>query len=266
MLPAAFTAKAIQLCAAGLGSVVTPVPATFAIAVHTGAALARQPDTAADAEATVRDLIVLGADFEAGPLAIRGRDFVSYGVTPTSVFDPCALARVDGEPQPVPSGSAATVSSVTALLRRAFAARITDTIRPMNATYGARYSWHKFGQAIDFVPAGGVNSIHRDQIRALMGQSDLRLIELLGPGDRGHSNHWHIAFARPGQLIDRIRPVEGEEDWIVNVASTDVRSAPSPVDAAASPPGSALASAAKAPPGWDVFAAEEWHAAHGDGS
>ena len=266
MLPAAFTAKAIQLCAAGLGPLVTPVPATFAIAVHTGAALTRQPDTEAEAQATVRDLIVLGADFEAGPLAIRGRDFVSYGVTPASVFDPCALARVDGGPRPNPSGSAATVSSVTALLRRAFAARITDTIRPMNATYGARYSWHKFGQAIDFVPAGGVNSIDRDQIRALMGQSDLRLIELLGPGDRGHSNHWHVAFARPGQVIDRIRSVEGEEDWIVNVASADAPSSPTPENAAASAPASTLASAVKAPPGWDVFAAEEWRAAHGGGS
>ncbi len=266
MLPAAFTAKAIQLCAAGLGSAVTPAPATFAITVHTGAALTRQPDTETDAEATVRDLIVLGADFEAGPLAIRGRDFVSYGVTPASAFDPCALARVDGGPRPVPSGTAATVSNVAALLRRAFAARITDTIRPMNATYGARYSWHKFGQAIDFVPEGGVDSIDRGQIRALMGQSDLRLIELLGPGDRGHSNHWHIAFARPGQVIDRIRPVEGEEDWIVNVASADVRFPPTPGDAAASPPASVLASAAKAPPGWDVFAAEEWRVAHGGGS
>lgn len=267
MLPAAITAKAIQLCAAGLGSIVTPVPATFAITVHTGAALTRQPETEADAEATVRDLIVLGADFEAGPLAIRGRDFVSYGVTPASVFDPCALARVDGGPRPVPSGTAATVSNVTALLRRAFAARITDTIRPMNATYGARYSWHKFGQAIDFVPAGGVNSIDREQIRTLMGQSDLRLIELLGPGDRGHSNHWHVAFARPGQVIDRIRPVEGEEDWIIRVANGDVRSPPPPVDAAAaSAPASVLASAAKAPPSWDVFAAEEWRVAHGGGS
>jgi hypothetical protein len=268
MLPAVLTAKAIQLCAAGLGAAVSAAPASYVITVHTGAALRRQPDNEADAEATVRDLIALGADFDAGPLAIRGRDFSTYGVTPASVFDACALAHVDDGTQAIPSKSAATVSSVAALVRRAFDARITDTIRPMNATYGARYSWHKFGQAVDFVPAAGVNSITRDQIRALMGQSGIRLIELLGPGDRGHSNHWHVAFARPGQVIDRIRPVEEDEDWIVNVATADASSSmPAPLATVApSAPATLAQPAEKAPPQWDVFAAEEWRASHGGGS
>ncbi len=203
MLPAGLTAKAIQLCAAGLGGAATPAPAPYSIAIHTGAPLSRQPANEADAEATVRDLIALGADFDAGPLQIPGRDFATYGVTPASVFDACALSHVDDGAQAGTDDRAATVSNVAALVHRAFGARITDTIRPMNATYGARYSWHKFGQAVDFVPAGGVDAINRDQIRALMGQSGIRLIELLGPGDRGHSNHWHVAFARPGQVIDR---------------------------------------------------------------
>jgi putative transposase len=59
------------------------------------------------------------------------------------------------------------------------------------------------GQAVDFVPVAGVNSITRDQIRALMGQSGIRLIELLGLDDRGHAYHWHVAFVRPGQVIER---------------------------------------------------------------
>lgn len=267
MLPAVLTAKAIQLCAAGLGATVTAAPVPYAIIVHTGAALSRQPDNEADAEATVRDLLALGADFDAGPLAIKGRDFATYGVTPASVFDPCALAHVDDGRQGTTIPATPTVSSVTALLRRAFDARITDTIRPMNATYGARYSWHKFGQAVDFVPAAGVNSITRDQIRALMGQSGIRIIELLGPGDRGHSNHWHVAFARAGQVIDRIRPIEEDEDWIVNVASADTRG-PSVISGTDAPPAPASASqpAEKAPPQWDVFAAEEWRVSHGGGS
>ncbi|MFG6284204.1 hypothetical protein ACGVWT_15795 [Sphingomonas sp. S6] len=141
---------------------------------------------------------------------------------------------------------------------------MTDTIRPMNANYGARYSWHKYGQAIDFVPSGGVNSINREQIRALMGQSGVRLIELLGPGDRGHSNHWHIAFARPGQVIDRTRPVEEDEDWIVNVASADAPANPIEADAHGAP-SSALTVAAKPPPEWDVFATAAWRASKGGG-
>ena len=267
MLPAVFTAKAIMLCATGLGSAGLPAPAAYPIAVHAGAVLARQPVTQADAEATVRDLIALGADFEAGPLSISGRDFATYGVTPASVFDACALSHVEDGANATRIGGAPTISNVAALVRRAFGARVTDTIRPMNANYGARYSWHKFGQAVDFVPAGGVDAIDRDQIRALMAQSGIRIIELLGPGDRGHSNHWHVAFARPGQVIDRTRPIEGDEDWLITVAQGDAPSSPTPVGVeATTAPASTLAFAAKAPPQWDVFATEEWRAAHGGGS
>jgi len=266
MLPVALTAKAIQLCAAGLGGGVGPAPAVYAITVHAGATLSRQPVAEADAEATVRDLVTLGADFEAGPLAISGRDFATYGVTPASVFDPCALAHIDDRPMDAPASGVPTASNVAAMVRRAFGARITDTIRPMNASYGARYSWHKFGQAVDFVPAGGVNSINRDQIRALMGQSGIRLIELLGPGDRGHSNHWHVAFARPGQVIDRTRPIEEDENWIVNVASADAPASAPVGTVAHAAPAAVLQTAAKAPPQWDVFASAEWRASQGGGS
>ena len=267
MLPAGLTAKAIQLCAAGLGAPSAPPVAHYAIAIRTGATLAHQPENEADAEATVGDLIALGADFDAGPLAISGHDFATYGVTPASVFDPCALAHVDDGSTPVATiGGPATVSSVMALLRHAFNARITDTIRPMNARYGARYSWHKFGQAIDFVPAAGVGSITREQIRALMGQSGVRVIELLGPGDRGHSNHWHVAFARPGQVIDNLYPVEGNEDWVVDVAKAELPRLPHEEADASAAPASAPQTAAKPPPQWDVFAAADWRAAHGGGS
>ena len=244
-----------------------PPTEAYAITVHTGPALSREPVNAADAEATVRDLITLGADFNAGPLEIAGRDFATYGVTSATVFDACALAHVDDRQSPVNSMGAVSVSNVSALVRRAFGARITDTIRPMNAHYGARYSWHKYGQAVDFVPSAGVNSINRDQIRALMAQCGIRLIELLGPRDRGHSNHWHVAFARPGQVIDQTRPIEEDEDWIVNVAQADVASSTTSLVSEASPaPASALLPAVKAPAQWDVFATEEWRAAHGGGS
>ncbi len=215
----------------------------------------------------MRDLIALGADFEAGPLAIRGRDFATFGITPATVFDACAFAHIEDDQSSIGSVSAPSVSNVAALVRRAFGARITDTIRPGNASYGARYSWHKSGQAIDFVPAGGVNAIDRDQVRALMGQSGIRIIELLGPGDRDHANHWHVAFARPGHVIDRIRPIEGDEDWLITVAQGEAPSSPTPVGAEApTARASTLAYAAKAPPQWDVFANQEWRAVHGGGS
>lgn len=266
MFPAWLTVKAIQLCAAGLGAPGAPPPVQYAIAVHTGASLTRQPESQTDAEATVRDLITLGADFEAGPLAIRGQDFATFGVTAASVFDACALAHVNqGSDTAAAHPASTTVSGVTALLRQSFGARITDTIRPMNATYGARYSWHKFGQAIDFVPVAGVGSITREQIRAMMSAAGVHLIELLGPGDPGHANHWHIAFARPGQVIDRMRPVKGAEDWLIDVASADLSHQPVQATDAPVAPASGRP-AERAPASWDVFAAAEWRASQGGAS
>jgi hypothetical protein len=263
MLPAAIVAKAIQVCAAGLGTAGLPAPKPYAVTVHAGAILDRQPSNEVDAEATVQNLLALGADFEAGPLGINGRDFSPFGVTPASVFDACALAHID-ENLPASAFRPTSVARIASLLHQAFGARITDAVRPINANYGARYSWHKVGQAIDFVPVGGVNAISRGQIRTLMDKSGIRLIELLGPGDRGHANHWHIAFALPGQATDRIRPVASDEVWLVDVGSVAVAQ-PRETDAL-SAPSSPAGPAAKAPQQWDVFAAADWRAIHGGGS
>ena len=84
----------------------------------------------------MRDLSALGADFEAGPLGIRGRDFATYGITAATVFDTCALAHIDDDQSSIGSVGAPSVSNVAALVHRAFGARVTDTIRPMNANYG----------------------------------------------------------------------------------------------------------------------------------
>jgi hypothetical protein len=115
-----------------------------------------------------------------------------------------AAARIGGAPaavQPAVSVSfgsrqgSATVSEVANILATAFNARITDTVRPMNASYGADRSYHKIGQAVDFVPRAGLNSITRAQIRAVLAARGIQIVELLGPGDPGHSDHWHVAFA-----------------------------------------------------------------------
>ncbi|MDQ1159608.1 hypothetical protein QE385_004005 [Sphingomonas sp. SORGH_AS 950] len=209
-----------------------------------------------DAKGAAQDLLSRGADHGAGPLDIEGRDFTRYPVTPASLFDAGAAAHTGDSRLGRPLIDRATVSNVARLVRGAFGGRVTDTIRPMNAAYGARYSWHKYGQAIDFVPAGGVNAIDHAQIRALMGQNGVRLIELLGPGDPGHSDHWHIAFARADQVIDRVSPIEGPEDWFVNVAGADAQAVPKEADRRAAP-ASALAVAAEPPPQWDIFATAE---------
>ncbi|WP_267347017.1 muramidase [Sphingomonas sp. GM_Shp_2] len=261
VLPTALTSKAIQLCAALLGASASPAAPTFRVVVNSGAHLSSEPRNAADAEEIVRELLSLGADFAAGPLELSGRDLTTYGVAPRLVFDPCALAGVNAPTDPPYGIGPAALSDVMALLRQSFGARITDTIRPTNATYGAQRSWHKVGQAIDFVPAGGVGAVSRAEIRALLTAHGVQLIELLGPGDRGHANHWHIAFALPWQNLDQMQTVESGEDWIVGVglrrqiAAADQRGARLP----------AHGTVQEAPPAWDVFAMAEWRALRGGG-
>lgn len=103
---------------------------------------------------------------------------------------------VGGSSAAVPAAAQVpSAANVAQIISTAFDARITDTVRPLNATYGAANSYHKHGQAIDFVPRAGLHSINREQIRATLAQRGVRVIELLGPGDKDHDDHWHVAFA-----------------------------------------------------------------------
>ena len=148
------------------------------------------------------------------------------------------------------------------ILLDAFGGRITDTVRPMNASYGAANSYHKYGQAVDFVPRGGVRAITRDQIRAVMAANGIRIVELLGPGDPDHDDHWHVAFAVEG----RAPALPPPSPWTVAVAdmreATDVDTRPTPVLLAAATSigidGETMEGAEASPPAWDVFAVADW--------
>lgn len=92
----------------------------------------------------------------------------------------------------------ATSAQVTKLILGSFGGTVTSANRSANDNArigGAAGSYHLSGRAIDFVPAGGVNAISRDQIRSVMQAAGLTVKELLGPGDKGHSDHWHVAWS-----------------------------------------------------------------------
>lgn len=162
------------------------------------------------------------------------------------------------------AGGIITPDQVGGILVSAFGGRITDTLRPMNARYGAQNSFHKYGQAVDFVPNGGMSAINRAQIRAVLAASGIQIIELLGPGDRNHSNHWHIAFAN-GQGAPVVPPygTGGGPGTVAAVASgNDVEQgeayqASAKLASADIQAGGAVM-AEPAPPSWDVFAQASW--------
>ena len=153
-----------------------------------------------------------------------------------------------------------TAHGVGQILLDAFGGRITDTLRPMNASYGAANSYHKYGQAVDFMPRGGVHAITRNQIRAVMAANAIRILELLGPGDPDHDDHWHVAFAVDGRAPALPPP---PSPWTVAVAERREAAdgaGPAPVLlAAATSIGAGTMEGAEAPPPpWDVFAVADW--------
>lgn len=188
----------------------------------------------------------------------------SYSAAPTA--SPAVL-RVQG--------GSLTPDEVGSILQAAFGGRITDTLRPMNATYGAEHSFHKVGQAVDFVPQGGMSAINRGQIRAVLAANGIEILELLGPGDRNHDNHWHVAFAkhRIGVMPDdQIAPAPwsvavrrdhpAEASNVAPEGAFRVAASLVPVGGA----GEALVEADPAPPAWDVFAQASWKQRQGSPS
>lgn len=74
---------------------------------------------------------------------------------------------------------------------------------------GAANSYHLTGQAVDFVPKGGMGALPgnwRDLIQQAAAASGVKLLELLGPGssDGKHEDHIHAAFARQRMGPDQI--------------------------------------------------------------
>lgn len=86
----------------------------------------------------------------------------------------------------------------------------------ITSTTGGRHvkgSYHYRGQAVDFVPRGGVGSVSKAEIRAYLQSEGVDLKELLGPGDKDHDDHFHVAFGKTRRGSDAIaRSTESAED------------------------------------------------------
>lgn len=92
----------------------------------------------------------------------------------------------------------ASSRDVAKILIEAFGGKITSTDRTKAANAaagGAKASYHLTGRAVDFVPKGGMGSISKDQIRAVMQAAGIDVKQVLGPGDKGHDDHYHVAFS-----------------------------------------------------------------------
>ncbi|MGA1800188.1 hypothetical protein VH567_15565 [Sphingomonas sp. 4RDLI-65] len=63
-------------------------------------------------------------------------------------------------------------------------------------------SYHYRNQAVDFVPKGGMSSMSKDDVRKIFTARGIDVVELLGPGDKGHSDHFHVAWTKGKLALD----------------------------------------------------------------
>jgi uncharacterized protein YcbK (DUF882 family) len=72
------------------------------------------------------------------------------------------------------------------------------------AAGGGANSYHLIGQAIDIPLTVNGKPLTKDGIRAALAPLGVEIKELLGPGDKGHDDHFHIAFGKKRLTPDQV--------------------------------------------------------------
>ncbi|MBB4858256.1 uncharacterized protein YcbK (DUF882 family) [Novosphingobium chloroacetimidivorans] len=96
-------------------------------------------------------------------------------------------------------------------IAKALGAPITSGFRTKDvndAVKGAKNSYHLTGQAIDIPLSVGGRPFTKAGIRAALAPLGVQIKELLGPGDKGHGDHFHIAFGVKRLAPDQVAKLE----------------------------------------------------------
>ncbi len=107
--------------------------------------------------------------------------------------------------------------------------RVTSTTRSAaenRRVHGAKDSAHLSGTAVDFVPKGGMQSMTTEQVRTYFEARGANIKQILGPGDPGHSDHFHVAFRptrRSREEIDNRQEAEREKAERLAAKATEDR-------------------------------------------
>ncbi len=103
----------------------------------------------------------------------------------------------------------ATPASISKLLRDALpGVQITATTNGKHVTGSDHYK----SAAIDFVPKGGMGSMTKADVREIFEKAGVSIRrnaggveQLFGPGDKGHSDHFHVAWEKGKLAVDNYR-------------------------------------------------------------
>jgi hypothetical protein len=95
-----------------------------------------------------------------------------------------------------------TANSVASMLRGALpGVHVTSTTGGKHVAN----SYHYRNQAVDFVPSGGMQSMTKADVRKIFESRGIDIVELLGPGDKGHSDHFHVAWTKGKMALDEFK-------------------------------------------------------------
>ena len=116
--------------------------------------------------------------------------------------------KADANRKPTRDPDLATPTTIAKLLRDTVGARITS----MTGGKHVAGSDHYRGAAIDFVPKGGMASMTKADIREIFEKAGVSIRrnaggveQLFGPGDKGHSDHFHVAWEKGKLAVDNYR-------------------------------------------------------------
>lgn len=112
-------------------------------------------------------------------------------------------------------------------------ARVTAT-KDDHAKYVAgtkRVSDHFLDRAIDFVPAGGMGAMNKDEMRQFLENLGIKIRrnaqgveQLFGPGDKGHNDHWHFAWEGSAPSVDKLYQADTSNSQLaVTTADRDLK-------------------------------------------
>lgn len=113
----------------------------------------------------------------------------------------------DREADAIKESTRARKADAETLTSGAVAKMLRDALPGVHvtSTTGGKHvknSYHYRNQAVDFVPAGGVSSMTKADVRRIFESRGIDVVELLGPGDKGHSDHFHVAWTKGKLSLD----------------------------------------------------------------
>ncbi|MCW1431406.1 D-Ala-D-Ala carboxypeptidase family metallohydrolase [Novosphingobium sp. JCM 18896] len=113
-------------------------------------------------------------------------------------------------------------------IARALGTTITSGLRSASRNAGvggAKNSYHLIGQAIDIPLTVNGRPITKEWIRQQLEPLGIQIKELLGPGDKGHSDHFHIAFGIKRLAPDQVRRLQDDAAEAAEKAAKAAREA-----------------------------------------